>query len=62
LFEVTPQNYFQFRVPKFQGIEVNKKGAIRRMKISNARDRSQLEQTQQFPDALMGIECDLLSE
>jgi hypothetical protein len=32
------------------------------MKISNARNGFQLKQTQQFPDALMGIECDLLSE
>jgi hypothetical protein len=49
-------------VPQFHGVEVDKKGAIRWMKISNAGDWFQLEQTQQFPDALMGIECDLLSE
>src|SRR5579863_6384087 len=60
--EVTPQNFLQFAVAQLQHIEVDKKRAIRGVKIADARDRFRLQQAEQSPDSLMSIECDLLAK
>src|ERR1700752_4597318 len=60
--EGTPQNFFQFGVAQLQPVEVDKKRAIRGVKIAYARDRFRLQQEEQPPDTPVSIECDLLAK
>ena len=47
---------------KLQRIEFDQQRAVRRMKIADTRNGLQLEQPQQLPDLLMGLEGNFLTE
>src|SRR3984893_10676666 len=60
--ETSPSNRLLFVAPQPQSIEFDQQRAIRRMKIADTRNGLQLEQPQQLPDLLMGLERNFLTE
>jgi hypothetical protein len=60
--KILPQSFFELFVPVLERIELDQHGAIRGMEVADAFDGFCLEKTQQFSDAFVSVERNVLAE